>query len=191
MRRLFFDTETTGLPKWNLPPTDENQPNLVQLAAILFDEDNFELASINLIIQPQDWTVPDVAANIHKITTEKAHTWGVGLDNAVHMFTDLVDIADETIAHNMRFDSLIMKRAGAIVGLPDGMFECKKMSCTMLSSMNILKIKQARGRDYKWPRLEECYKYFFREKLTGAHDALVDVRACARVYFELQKMGAV
>ncbi|MFR6285749.1 MAG: hypothetical protein ACLUN1_18295 [Odoribacter splanchnicus] len=37
---LFFDTETTGLPKqWNAPVTDlENWPRLVQLAWIMYDD---------------------------------------------------------------------------------------------------------------------------------------------------------
>jgi DNA polymerase-3 subunit epsilon len=42
----------------------------------------------------------------------------------------------------------------------------------------------------KAPKLEECIHHFFGETLAGAHDALVDVRACARVYFHLQTLKA-
>jgi len=42
----------------------------------------------------------------------------------------------------------------------------------------------------KPPKLEECIRHFFNEELDGAHDAMVDVRACRRVYFHLQTMGA-
>ena len=36
---LFFDTETTGLPKYKLPIDDPAQPMIVQLAAIMSDAD--------------------------------------------------------------------------------------------------------------------------------------------------------
>jgi DNA polymerase-3 subunit epsilon len=39
----------------------------------------------------------------------------------------------------------------------------------------------------KPPKLSESYQFFFNEELVGAHDALVDARACARVYLELVK----
>jgi DNA polymerase-3 subunit epsilon len=43
----------------------------------------------------------------------------------------------------------------------------------------------------KPPKLEECIKHFFDEQLPGAHDALVDARAAARIYFYLQTLKAV
>ncbi|AOW48412.1 3'-5' exonuclease family protein [Acetobacter ascendens] len=44
----------------------------------------------------------------------------------------------------------------------------------------------------KAPKLEECIKHFFNEELKGAHDAMVDVRACARLFFHLRDAeGAV
>jgi DNA polymerase-3 subunit epsilon len=41
----------------------------------------------------------------------------------------------------------------------------------------------------KWkpPNLGECYRFLFEEELVGAHGALTDAKACARVYFELQR----
>jgi len=40
--------------------------------------------------------------------------------------------------------------------------------------------------DYKWPKLAEAYRHLFNEEIKDAHDALADVRACARIYFELR-----
>ncbi|KAF0237889.1 MAG: DNA polymerase III subunit [Prolixibacteraceae bacterium] len=42
---LFFDTETTGLPKnWKAPVTDlNNWPRLVQLAYLLYDSDGNQI----------------------------------------------------------------------------------------------------------------------------------------------------
>ena len=42
----------------------------------------------------------------------------------------------------------------------------------------------------KMPKLEEAIWHFFQEKLEGAHDALVDAKACGRLYFHLVKMEA-
>lgn len=44
----------------------------------------------------------------------------------------------------------------------------------------------------KPPKLAECIQHFFGEALPGAHDALVDARACGRIYFHLLSLpGAV
>ena len=40
---------------------------------------------------------------------------------------------------------------------------------------------------YKWPKLQELHKELFGYPFEGDHDALVDVRACVRCYFELRK----
>ena len=59
----------------------------------------------------------------------------------------------------------------------------------MLSSMNIVKAKPKRNGQWKWPKLEECVRHFFGETLVGAHDALTDVRATARVFYHLVDTG--
>lgn len=57
---LFFDTETTGLPKrWNAPVTDlENWPRLVQLAWIMYDDRGNMLESRDVIVKPEGFTIP-------------------------------------------------------------------------------------------------------------------------------------
>lgn len=56
---LFFDTETTGLPKrWNAPVTDlENWPRLVQLAWIMYDDRGNMLESRDVIVKPEGFTI--------------------------------------------------------------------------------------------------------------------------------------
>jgi len=108
-----------------------------------------------------------------------------------------MSVADTIVAHNINFDSLIMKRAlwRAGVSAEDvaARFASCQPRCTMLTSVNIVRVPHKRPRhptDFKWPKLEECSQYFFKESVVGAHDALVDVRMTIRVYDELVKMKA-
>jgi DNA polymerase-3 subunit epsilon len=48
----------------------------------------------------------------------------------------------------------------------------------------------ARGRkDFKSPRLEEAYRIMFGERMDGAHDAMSDVKATARLFFHIINGG--
>lgn len=42
----------------------------------------------------------------------------------------------------------------------------------------------------KPPSLTECMRFFFNEDLVGAHGALTDARACARVFHEIRRREA-
>ncbi len=74
---LFFDTETTGLPPRGAPIDDPRQPHLVQLAAMLADDDGRVLFAMSEIIRPDGYSVPEQASNVHGITTEIAEAVGL------------------------------------------------------------------------------------------------------------------
>ena len=59
--------------------------------------------------------------------------------------------------------------------------------CTMKNSTEILKLPCAREYGYKSPKLIELYRYYFKNQNFDCHDALEDVKACARCYFKLTK----
>jgi DNA polymerase III epsilon subunit-like protein len=66
----------------------------------------------------------------------------------------------------------------------------KKLGCPMLLSTNICKIPHSRGSGFKWPNVEEAYKFFtgktdFIEKHRGADDALHE----AEIIHHLYKLG--
>lgn len=71
---LFFDTETTGLPKnWKASVTDVNNwPRLVQLAYLFYDKNGAKISGGDYIIKPVGFTIPADASRIHGITTERA-----------------------------------------------------------------------------------------------------------------------
>ena len=92
---LFFDTETTGLPKnWKAPVTDiQNWPRLVQLAYLLYDQQGNKISGGDFIIQPDGFTIPAEAAAIHGISTEKANREGVALMTVLQDFQTLINRA--------------------------------------------------------------------------------------------------
>ena len=61
---LFFDTETTGLPRnWKAPVTDlNNWPRLVQLAYLLYDNKGNKISGGDFIIKPNGFTIPTDAS---------------------------------------------------------------------------------------------------------------------------------
>lgn len=184
---LFFDTETTGKANMKLPPDHVSQPHLVQLAAILCEDDGTERAVLSCIIDPDErFTIPDEAARVHGITTEIASIRGLQAKIVSDTFLNLCLLADKTIAHNADFDILVMRK---FLGKVSAWWPLEVFD-TMKASTEICKIpsKYPQYSAYKWPTLSECYQFFFNEKLEGAHDALIDVRACKRVYFKLKEL---
>jgi hypothetical protein len=63
--------------------------------------------------------------------------------------------------------------------------------CTMIKSTSICKLPAAKGRGYKWPKLEELYQFLFNKKFDGAHDAAADVKAAAECFFAMVARGDI
>jgi DNA polymerase-3 subunit epsilon len=190
----IFDTETTGFVNPNLDPDDPRQCHLIQLAAQLVDpaDPSGTVMEFSLIVNPGDVEMSKGAYNAHGISLEFAQKHGVSPSTAVDFFMHLSGFADIDVAHNIEFDRKVMalalhRRTGQPARLTNTGY------CTMKAATNIVKSPPtekmlAAGRNhFKSPNLGECIKHFFGEELEGAHDAMVDVRACRRVYFELQK----
>lgn len=185
-----FDTETSGLANFGKSHIDESQPRLVQLAAILYTDGGQEIASLSTIIQPNGFSIPKQASDVHGISTEMALQCGISLKTAIEVFAEFVDISTTVVAHNAQYDLLVIRKAVHDLGHTGDIFSTKVVHCTKDASTPILRIKKTSGNGYKWPKLSECYKYFFGLELEGAHDALVDTRACAKVYEALKAKGA-
>jgi DNA polymerase III epsilon subunit-like protein len=184
---LFFDTETTGVPKnYKAPASDlKNWPRLVQIAWLVADESGNEISCAEHIIKPQGYTIPPAASKIHGVTTEQALQYGLEIKAVLALAVKEISAASHLIAHNVSFDAKILGAELLRAGYPNHV-EAKPRLCTMQSATNYCRISGPYG--YKWPTLQELYKKLFREEFTGAHRALTDVRACARCYFELKRL---
>lgn len=187
--KLFFDTETTGLAKFNLPASSSEQPRLVQLGMILLDDENNVVHEVGLVVRPDGFEIPPMVAAIHGISQDRAMKYGVPISVALGLFVSFQMNAKVIIGHNLKFDKLVVE--GELyrffekngVSAPD--ISASQEYCTMLSTTDICRIPNKNRGGYKWPKLSECYKHFFNEELVDAHDALTDVRATARIYNHL------
>ena len=185
---LFFDTETTGLPKnWKAPVTDlNNWPRLVQLAYILYDLSGDIKSSGDFIIRPEGFKIPEEATKIHRITNERALDEGQSIAVVLHQFNALIDQATCLVAHNMSFDEKIVGAEFLRIKMINSL-SGKPRICTMEKSTHFCAINGPYG--YKWPKLSELYYMLFRENFSEAHNAAVDITATAKCFWELKRLG--
>ena len=187
---LFFDTETTGLPRsWQAPVTAlDNWPRLVQLAYMAFDADGAQLASVSTIIKPEGFTIPEEASRVHGITTARALKEGKDLAAALRDFKTVLDQVTYLVAHNISFDEKIIGAEFLRNKMPDiPAGKCK--ICTMHGTTDFCAIPGPRGN--KWPKLAELHQRLFRCDFDAAHNAAADVAATAKCFWELKKLGVI
>ena len=184
---LFFDTETSGLPKnYKAPITDlDNWPRVIQLAWLTTEEDGTEIASHEYLIKPIGFVIPEEASKVHGITTEMAMMSGVSIITALKSITPDIINASTIIAHNIAFDEKVLGAEYLRLHL-ENVLTLKKRICTMLSSVNHCKIPGKYGN--KWPTLDELHTTLFNESVVNAHNALADVRACTKCFFKLKQL---
>jgi DNA polymerase-3 subunit epsilon len=187
---LFFDTETTGLPKnWKAPVTDlNNWPRLVQIAWLLYDTHGNKISGADYIIKPIGFSIPSDAAKIHGISNEKAHNEGQNLKNVLQEFEGLIKQANYLVAHNISFDEKIVGAELLRNGMPNSVATKSKI-CTMEKSTNFCAINGPYG--YKWPKLSELHYKLFRTGFSEAHNASVDITATAKCFWELKRLGKI
>lgn len=189
---IFYDTETTGLPEFKLPSESECQPHIVQLAAILADEDTRNvLATLNVIVKPEGWIIPEESIAVHGITQDVAEKVGLPEKEVVSLFYQLCQGA-KRVAHNRTFDQRIvriaLKRYEFSEEYLNKWAEKEDHDCTMLMAKPIMQLPPKLRYGYKSPRLEEAYKYFTDRELVNAHSALADATACMEIYWAMKDL---
>ena len=200
---LFYYTETQGLPDFKAPSEAPHQPHIVQLAALLVDPESREtIASMDVIVRPDGWTIPDETAAVHGITTERAEAVGITEKLAVEMLIELWRGPGYTrIAHNEQFDARIVRIAlkrfidtpGEVLPMSDewkdGRAECTARMATPICAIPpTARMLRAGFNKFKTPNLGEAYRHFTGRELKNAHSAMADVLACRDVFFAIQDM---
>ena len=174
---LFFDTETTGLGPG---------ARVVQLAALVQDAPGSTRARFSHLIQPSDWIIDEGAQAVHGITLDDCKEFGIPQAVAMNAFSALVSSSKLIVAHNLNFDlGLIRTEVGSTSDHWVAMQSIDQF-CTMRASTEMCKIPGRFG--YKWPKLSELHNHLFGCDFEGAHDAMADVEACAKCYWEIQRL---
>lgn len=188
---LFFDTETTGLPQnWYAPVDDlNNWPRLVQIAWILCDSDGTVISQYDSIISPEGFSIPQEVSLIHGITTDIALREGSPLAVVLSLFQQAIDQSAYIVAHNISFDEMIVGAEFLRNNMPNSIATKQKI-CTKERSTTFCAIPRANGlNDYKWPKLSELCEKLFGTKFEDFHNALADVNATAKCFWEMKKRG--
>jgi DNA polymerase III subunit epsilon len=177
---LFLDTETTGVT-----PGDR----IVSICCAFYDSRGENTSSMYALIRPEGFAIPSGATAIHGITTERALRDGFSLVSTLDSLSAEISrrSPDTLVGHNVSFDRAMVLREYARVQRPEPISGLKTF-CTMKETANVCRLPGKYG-DYKWPKLAELHRHLFGRPLVGAHDARADVEACARCFFELQRLG--
>ena len=191
LNALIFDTETTGMVQWRKPPAHPKQPDLVQLAMLLVDRDDWSIKNrVSLLVQlAEGVTIEPEAQDTHGISADDCARFGVPPVVAVSLFNQLCLQADVIVAHNISFDQSVMLTALHRLGNKPNRMEGKALVCTKEATTDVLKLPGKSG--YKWPTLAEAYRHYTGLEIENAHDALQDTMACLEVYRALASEGVV
>jgi DNA polymerase III subunit epsilon len=185
---LFFDTETTGLPKRRNAPVEDvnNWPRIVQIAWAVYADDGRQQAVESHIVLPDGFIIPFEAERVHGISTARAMSQGKPIAGILQSFSGVIKTSEKVIAHNLKFDEPIIIAEYLRLGL-NSPFGSTPRVCTMTATTDICRIPGPYG--FKWPTLEELHQHLFAFAPEASHDAKADVETCARCYFELKRRG--
>ena len=183
---LIFDTETTGLPRnHNAPLSDsDNWPRAVQIAWQLHAADGSLIEARDFVIQPDGFDIPFNAAKVHGITTRVARHYGVPLEEAMNEFTKVLEQTECVVGHNIKFDNNILGAEYLRLG-GENLLESYPTIDTSNETTEFCQLPGGKGGKFKFPKLEELYRILFKEDFEEAHNAVADVEATARAFFEL------
>ena len=188
---LFFDTETTGIPRNYKAPVSDlgNWPRVIQLAFLLTDAAGVPREAKQFLIKPEGFTIPADATRVHGITTEHALAKGVALGAALAEFLACLQSAKTLVAHNMAYDENVLGAEFLRAKLANPLPKAKRF-CTMQAATNFCAIPGRYG-NFKWPTLSELHMKLFGKDFKGAHGAQPDVGACATCFFAMRAKGII
>ena len=178
---IIFDTETNGLT-----------PNcsILSVTAIKIDANGEELEVFDRFYYPKEpYNMGAINVNGLNKETIDYHRKLSSATYAKHFLDDadlgefFMDTSVEIwVAHNYNFDIKFLNKYGII--------NPSKDYCTMLQSMDIVKVQwNDYYQNWKWPKLREACDFFkidFNEE--DAHSSLYDVRKTIELYQKLMAL---
>ena len=181
---LFIDTETSGLPKrWDLPySTKRNWPSAIQVSWIVFSKDGQKIKEESKYIWEKDILLSPAAHKIHGLTKSFLENNGSARKDVLDLLVkDLQEFQPMVVGHFMELDFHVIGADFYRAGIENPMVDLPSF-CTMLATTHLVSNPQVR-----FLKLGELYQLLFERTLLEQHNALVDAKATAKVFFELQK----
>lgn len=183
---IIVDAETTGFPDFRAPSDAEHQPHIVQFCALKVNKLTGEIVeTIESVIKPDGWTIPEEAAGVHGVTTEIAMVVGKPEAEIISQFAEMR--GDLTaVCHGSAFIGKVLRTAAKRF-LSEQVAEIWKvdgLECTAALSKNIVCVPAAKS-GFKNPTLPQAYEHFFKRELVDPHSAVSGAYAVKEVYFNL------
>ncbi|EPG5379755.1 TPA: 3'-5' exonuclease [Stenotrophomonas maltophilia] len=178
---FFYDTETTGLPAFSEPSDAPHQPHLVQVAASLVNATTRKvISSIDVLVKPDGWTIPEEVTRIHGITNEQAEQCGLDESLVTELVLDMWRLSDVRIGHVESFDARILRIALKRYATAQVADEWKAgtAQCTAKAAKALMGTT-------KNPKLIDAHRHFLGREFDGAHTAHADMVACREIHWAM------
>ena len=184
MKYIAWDTETSGLPRTRQKATHENVKafdtcRMVSFAYVEYDSNGKDGNSYHGVVYPDTFQVG--ATHVHGISHEYALEHGVPFEKIYNKIIECIKVSGFQlfVAHNSPFDESVLFSECYRRGLDVKPFEDIHFICSLYKSRAMLPSLSNH-------KLITVYTELFGESFDGAHDALVDSRACGDVYHKLR-----
>jgi len=211
----FYDSETTGLPDFKVPSEAPHQPHIVDIAAVLYDDEKDQVIDqFEALVKPDGWDIPEEVSAIHGITTAIAMEQGTHAEyEALWNTMQVLDRAETRCGHNESFDQRILRIALMRYGFGapgwEGLssdqkreeaklFKARPAICTMKLATPIMRlpatpamIRTGKDKWHKNPNLGEAYAHFVGKPFEGAHRAMADTMGALEIYRVMKRDGHV
>ena len=177
---LILDIETSGFLKQG--------GSILEIGIVELDLSNGEIEEVYDTVLLEDI--------FDKTHTESPYGWIfqnsdmtleeiLSAPEASMIFREVQGVLDEyplgCTAYNNKFDFGFLEDRG---------LKMTKLPCPMLLSTSVCKIPKKRGSGFKWPNVEEAFKFFFPDtEYVEQHRGLDDSKHEAMIVYELYKRG--
>lgn len=183
---LFFDLETTGLPKtkgfrkyydpWELEYYEPSR--MIEIGYIITDNDGKEIKRNSFLVKPDGFEIKN--SFIHGIEQETAENDGLPINQVFDEVLKDFENVSTIVAHNIHFDRNILLSECCRYENKDLYTKIKdcEYKCTMAMGQDYMELK-------KYPKLVELYKYLFNENFEQEHRSMSDTEHCKKCYFKM------
>lgn len=184
---LVIDTETTGLFDFAKPADAVEQPRLANVAMITLSDDMKDELRQNLYIIPDGWSMPPDAEAVNGLTDAILRENGLPIREVLETYANMIDAGHIVAAFNAQYDTKIMRGELRRAGMDDR-FKRTPNICIMRALTNVCQIPRAKGKGYKFPKLEEACKHF-GIPLDNRHTAMGDAIAVVQLMRFMRHLG--